>query len=429
MEYRTVLGYPAYRNLWIATGIGSIGSRLFGFAFIWLVFEFTTSPTMLAVALAVVALPEVFSTVLGGIIADRVNRIRVIIWSELLRAALLPLIPLLAIHDLRNIILVGILIGLVSTFEAPARGAVVPNLVPDDELDEANGLLQLLMVTSYTLYIGAGWLVMQIGAPTVMLISAIPSVLAVFVLLWIPSHLAEPEEMDDDEESVIGIVLSDFRMVYDLVRSNGVLASLLVLQIAHLFVIAPIGAIIMPVFAVQEFGGDSFVYGVLYGSFYAGMFFGAGVFGQLTDEREVIHGHLVVWGTAISGLFLTGMALAPALLPLPFTAAVVLHGLAGVATFHAVVAVQTLLQLIPSDTERGKVFSMLTVISLVIAPLSYLTFGPVVTALGPTIVLAAIGVASALVGLAMIVTPLYSAAVDDDPSLGGDSSESTVISI
>ena len=429
MEYRAVLGYPAYRNLWIATGIGSIGARLFGFAFIWLVFEFTTSPTMLAVALAVVAFPEVFSTLLGGIIADRVNRIRVIIWSELLRAALLPLIPLLAIYDLWNIVLIGILIGLVSTFAAPSRGAIVPNLVPDDELDEANGLLQLLIVTSYTLYIPAGWLVMQIGAPTVMLISAVPSVLAVFVLLWIPNPLAQPEEMDDEEEGVIDVILSDFRTVYDLVSSNGVLASLLGLQIAHLFVIAPIGAIIMPVFAVQEFGGGSFVYGVLYGSFYAGMFFGAGVFGQITDEREVIHGQLVVWGTAISGLFLTGMALAPVFLPLPFIAAVVLHGFAGVATFHAVVAVQTLLQLIPSDTERGKVFSMLTVISLTITPLSFLTFGPMVTALGPITVLAGIGVASSLIALAMIVTPLYAADVDEDPSLGGDSSESTVISI
>lgn len=429
MEYRAVLGYPAYRNLWIATGIGSVGNRLFGFAFIWLVFEFTTSPTMLAVALAVVAFPEVFSTLLGGVIADRFNRIRIIIWSELLRAMLLPLIPLLAIYDLWNIILIGILIGIVSTFEAPARGAVVPNLVPDDELDEANGLLQLLSVTSYTLYIAAGWLVMQIGAPTVMLISAIPSVLAVFVLLWIPSHLTQPEEIEDDEDGIIDIAVSDFRTVADLVRSNGILASLLALQIAHLFVIAPIGTIIMPVFAVDEFGGGSFTYGVLYGSFYAGMFFGAGVFGQITDEREVIHGQLVVWGTAISGVFLTGMALTPLFLPLPFIAAVVLHGLAGVATFHAMVAVQTLLQLIPSDSERGKVFSMLTVISLVITPLSYLTFGPVVTEFGPTTVLAGLGVASVVIALTMIVTPLYTADVDEDPSLGGDSSDSSMMSI
>lgn len=428
MAYRSVFTYPGFRTVWLATGISALGHRLFEIAFIWLVFEFTTDPTMLGMALAIVALPEIASTLLAGIAADRYNRIHVLAASELSRAALTPLIPLFAADDLTTILAVGALIGIAGSFGGPARGAVVPNLVPDDELDEGNSTIQLLIVSSRLLYVVSGALVLTIGATTVILISAIPPIFSAFVLLWAPDHLSVPELSDGTEGGSLRRTLTDVTESITLFRENGILQSLLVLQTAHLFVVAPIGSVVLPVFTVTEFAGNSLDYGVLYGAYFAGMFFSAGFFSNVMD-REIIHGELVVWGTAISGLFIAGMALAPRILPLPFVGAAVFHGLAGAATFFSIVAIQTLIQLVPSDTDRGKVYSVLAMIGVVVSPVSFLVAGPLVSTFGPSPVLFGIGILAGLAGLSMMLTPLYDADVDEDAIFADDAGESPVLSL
>lgn len=424
MAYRTVLTYPAFRNLWMSTGVAAVGNRLFEIAFVWLLFEFAGAgnPTLFAIALAVVALPEILSTLVAGVAADRWNRLRVIAASQLLRAALLFLVPLFAIDNIAALVTIGALIGLVGAFEGPARSAVVPNLVPDDKLDEANGILQLLNVCSRLLYVVSGALVMTVGAPTVIFLSAFPFTVSATLLLFVPDHMSTPDRSGSVDD-VRNSIRDDVADVVSIFRSNAVLRSILLLQIVHLFIITPVGSIILPIFSVAEFGGDSMTYGVLYGAYFAGMFFSAGFYETVID-RDLAHGQMVVFGTIVSGLFLAAMAVAPSTLPLPLVSTVVLHGLAGMATFYALISVQTLLQMIAADSDRAKVFSVLSTVGVVVAPISYLTIGPIVSSIGAVSALFAIGLLSAAVGVIAVFTPLYDAEVEADTVFAEDAGDS-----
>jgi len=64
------------------------------------------------------------------------------VWSDLLRAPLVALIPLLGAKSLPVLLLLVFLIELLRDLHDPIQNAVVPDLVPKEEVDEANSLTQ-----------------------------------------------------------------------------------------------------------------------------------------------------------------------------------------------------------------------------------------------------------------------------------------------
>jgi MFS family permease len=421
MPYRSVLEYPGYRSLWLAQVVSALGSRLEEIAFVWLVLEVTGDPAALAFVVTITALPSIATALPAGFLADRWNRKYLLIGSDLVRAAVLPLIPLLAPrYDTMTVLIgVGVVYGIAGSFFGPARGAIIPNLVPEDELDEANGLSQLTLIASRALYIVGGALIALIGTYNVFLIDAATFLVSAVILLAIPSYQGVPDADEiDSGDSPIDAAVDDFRDAVGILREHRVLLPLLAMQLGVFFFTAPIGSIVMPVFSTQVFGGDSFTYGILYGSFYVGMFVSGGFLDDVMDWG-LGHGEYVIWGTVLSGFFLALTGVAPELSPLPFIGTLLFHGLCGAATLYVQVAVQTLLQTIPPDDARGKLFSVMSAGIMAVPPISYAIFGPLVGSRGPILVLFGMGVALVVAGVVTAFTPVYGANVDADREFPG----------
>ncbi|MFS8199379.1 MFS transporter [Streptomyces sp. CWNU-52B] len=128
------------------------------------------SPGRLSLVLACQALPQLLFILVGGVIADRMSRSRLMVLSDLIGAAAyggLALMVLSGHAPLPAMCLLAALAGTATALFSPAMTGVVPLIVPGARLQQANGLLQMGTNTSMLLglalsgvtvaFVGAGW--------------------------------------------------------------------------------------------------------------------------------------------------------------------------------------------------------------------------------------------------------------------------------
>ena len=133
-------GMTSFRRLLASLAVSSLGDWLYNVALLAFVFERTGSATWLAVTTAVRVLPIVVLGPIGGVIADRYDRRRLIVASDLVRAALMVGLAGVVALEL-PIVLAPLLAGaatLVASVHPPAVGASTPRLVDADHLQRAN---------------------------------------------------------------------------------------------------------------------------------------------------------------------------------------------------------------------------------------------------------------------------------------------------
>lgn len=131
---------PAFRRIWIA-GFGSMtGQWLQITGRAYLVYDVTGSKSALGAIYFFSYIPQLVLAPFAGVIADRFDRRRLLVVSQLLLAAGALAIGLLAAGDratLLNVSALSLLIGIVQVVGGPASQAVVPSLVSEDELSSA----------------------------------------------------------------------------------------------------------------------------------------------------------------------------------------------------------------------------------------------------------------------------------------------------
>ena len=147
MGNREVLRIPDFRRLFLAQGISDVGDGMTYLALYLLVLELTGSTVAIAVLSILVAVPPVTIGLFAGAYADRLDRRRIMLVSDTLRAGLV-----LAIVLFQGPVTLPIVFGLaflqavVGTFFSPARAALVPRVVPPEGLLAANSLNQMSRV-------------------------------------------------------------------------------------------------------------------------------------------------------------------------------------------------------------------------------------------------------------------------------------------
>ncbi|MCX4233600.1 MFS transporter [Streptomyces ortus] len=157
--------------LFAARTVSVLGSAFARVALAFAVLELPgASPGRLSLVLACQALPQLLFVLVGGVIADRVSRSRLMVVSDLLGGAAyagLAAMVLTGHAPLPGMCLLAVLAGTATALFAPAMTGVVPLIVPAARLQQANGVLQMGTNTSMLLglsvsgvtvaFVGAGW--------------------------------------------------------------------------------------------------------------------------------------------------------------------------------------------------------------------------------------------------------------------------------
>jgi len=168
------------RDFALLTGgsvVSLLGDGIFTVALAWQVYEISNVPTALSLVGVAWTLPLVLFLLLGGVFTDRYDRRWLMIGADLVRAAAIGLLGVLSVSgviELWHVIALIGFVGLGDAFFNPASTAIVPDLLPDEHLPQANALQGLVRPLTFRLIGPAigGLLVALLGVGSAFLVDA-----------------------------------------------------------------------------------------------------------------------------------------------------------------------------------------------------------------------------------------------------------------
>lgn len=134
------LRHRDYRVFWIGLLLSSIGSQFTTVAIAWQIYELTNSPLQLGLMGLARGVPQVAMLLFGGLLADALNRRKVILCTQSILFVVSALLALSTFQEKTTpLILYGATMALAvfNSLEAPARHSIVANLVPREDLAAA----------------------------------------------------------------------------------------------------------------------------------------------------------------------------------------------------------------------------------------------------------------------------------------------------
>ena len=181
------LRYPQYLYLWGASSISITSFFLMNIARGWLVLEMTNSAFLVTAVQAASMLPQLFTALIGGFVADRFDRKKVILYAELFNMTILLLFAVMVIFDviqIWQIFVISFLNGISFSIGFPARTSAVPVMVERRDLTSAVALFTT--VFSAGQLVGpavAGQLIKAFGMGTTFLSSSLVLLVAIGLLM------------------------------------------------------------------------------------------------------------------------------------------------------------------------------------------------------------------------------------------------------
>lgn len=168
-RYRDVLRVRDFRRLVTAFLIDQVGGWAYNVVLIVWVFDKTHSPTWIAITTASGWVPRALCSPYAGVLADRYERTKVMLWSSLLSFLAMTGVALVVAGDgppALALVFGALSICFVSAYR-PAAGAVIPDVVSEQELVSANALFGGLENLVVVLGPAIGGLVLVAGSPAV----------------------------------------------------------------------------------------------------------------------------------------------------------------------------------------------------------------------------------------------------------------------
>jgi hypothetical protein len=382
--------------LWAGMSVSLIGDGVYFVALAWQVYDLSGSPTALSLVGVAWTLPLALFVLLGGVVTDRVERRRVMIAADLVRAlavAVIGVLSLSGVIELWHLVVMAALFGTGEAFFGPAFTSIVPQIVPRELLLQANALDQFVRPLGFMLLGPAlgGWIVATFGPGEAFVFDAGTFLVSALALAFLsPRPLAVREEATS--------LLRDVREGFGFVRARPWLWATLVA--AAIFLLAYWGPIdvLVPYRVRNELGGDAGDYGLILA--FGGL--GSIAAAALVGRRGLPRRHITVmyFSWAIGSLALVGLGVGTAVWQLMgfmfvegafFTAGIVIWG--------------TLLQTHVPGELLGRVTSLDWFVSTSLVPISFALTGPVSGAIGVQSTLVLGGVIACSVTLAFLQVP------------------------
>jgi MFS family permease len=326
--------------LWFGTGISAIGSQITTVAIPIQLYEETRSTFLVGLLGIAALLPLLTVSVVAGAVADAVDRRRLLLVSDLALALVTIGLVFNSLDGEANVPLLFVFEAAATAayaFQRPARNALTPKLVPDDELLAAiaveDVVFNLSRVAGPAL---AGLLIAVVGYA-----GAYAFDLATFgaslVSIWLLPRLPR---IEDAESPSLRSILEGFRLIK---REPALLGIFTVDTVAMIF---GMPSALFPAFG-DALGGGAGTTGLLYAAPSAGALIASLVSGWMIRVRRQGFGVCVAaagWGVAIAAF---GFATA---LPL----ALLMLAVAGAADFISAVLRSTILLQVTPDSMRGR---------------------------------------------------------------------------
>jgi MFS family permease len=400
-RYRLALLEPLqvrdFRLLWTGMTVSLLGDGVFMVTIAWQVYELSDAPAALSAVGLAMSLSQVVVLLLGGVASDRFDRRRVMLAADLLRAAVIGLLSVLALTGrlhLWHLFVLATLYGMGAGFFGPSFDAIVPDLVAEDALAPANSVDQILRPVALRLAGPAlgGWLIGAWSTGGAFLLDAASFLFSAAMLARMSPRVRHAAD------AAPASALREIREGFGFVRRHVWLwGTFLAATFAYLLFAGPT-EVLVPFVVKHYLGGSAGELGLVFSAGGLGAVAGAFLVGQRGQPRRHITFMYLTW--TLATLAVAGYGLATRAWQL-MLASLVFNALEAAGT---VVWATTKQRLVPGAL-LGRVSSLDWFISIGLLPLSFAFTGPVAAVAGPRATLIGAGLLGAAVTLAALFLP------------------------
>ncbi|MCX6971238.1 MAG: MFS transporter [Verrucomicrobia bacterium] len=255
------LANPVFRALWIATVFSNVGTLMHSVGAAWLMTSMTTSPLLVGLVPACIFLPTFFAGILGGVLADMVERRRILIVTQtamMIGAATLGLITVTGHISPATLLWLTLCLGFFSALNLPAWQSQIQEMVSPGQIAAAVSLNSMSFNSARSIGPAIGGLLVAAKGPAVVFFLNAASFLGtVFVLAaW-----KRPPFQRQQKE-----VLKTLREGFDFAFFSPIMRAPLLRVSAFAFAASAIWAV-LPLLARETLKTGPLGYGFLLGAF------------------------------------------------------------------------------------------------------------------------------------------------------------------
>ena len=381
--------------------ISLFGSMIVQYAVMWYITFQTGSGIAVALYALAAFLPQGVISIFGGVLADRMNRRVLVMLSDGTIAAVTLVLALLmanGVTDLWIILLAVAARSIGAGVQTPAVSAILPQLVPGEQLMRVNGIFGTIQSAMALLAPAAAGVVFGLfGIVPVFFIDVVTAVIGIGVLFFVavPTLASIAEKTTSYRTDLV----EGMRYIWH----HAIVRWLLVVfAIIFLLTVAP--SFVTPLLIAREYGNDVTLVTLLEIAFSVGMLGGGVLVSTLLAKRGRLG--LILFSTFGFAIFTVGLGLSPNL--------VVFYGfMFGIGLLVPLFSTpfMTLVQETVPPEMHGRVFSYVGIVMALATPIGMVVFGPLADVISVQLLLVIAGAVMALIMVVAIIVPSGRAAM------------------
>jgi MFS family permease len=338
--------YRDFRLMWTGACLSAIGTWMQMFAQGWLIWEMSHSARLLALDPILQAIPIFLFSLVGGVLADRFERRHMLIFSQCLQMSVAVILTVLVgfhVAEVWHFLTGSFIVGFAQAFGGPAYSALIPTLVPKEDMPNAIALNSIQFNAAVAVGPAFGGLAFHHLGPTWCFgLNSLSFLAPVVTLLMLKARFLP--------EKATSSMFASLKEGIAFVRKASAMESLIVLAFCMAALGVPVRTF-LPVFADKVFHGGSSVAAWFLSCSGAGSVVGAlavAGFGNVKNKGRWALLMLMALGVGV-----TAFALSPTV-PM----ACVALFLTGAAMMGVFAMVNSLVQLVVTNQMRGRVMSV-----------------------------------------------------------------------
>jgi MFS family permease len=366
------LRHPNYRLFFGGQIISLVGTWIQQLAMSWLAYRITGSPFLLGVIGFTGQIPTLFLAPVAGVLADRLNRHRMLIITQtlaMLQAFALSFLVLTGTVSFPWLVGLSLFLGLVNSFDMPVRQSFVVQMV-EDRKDLGNAIALNSTIINIARMIGpsvAGILVSLVGEGICFLLNGISYVAVIWALLLMK---IKPVPVKELKSHLFAELQDGFQYVFSFPPLRSI-----ILLIGLISLTGMSYTVIMPVYVKEILHGGANTQGFMMGTVGLGALLAA----LFLASRKTVVGleTYIPVAAGIVGFGLVGFSLSRTLwtaLPLLF--------IVGLGMIIQMASSNTIIQTIVEENKRGRVMSIYTMAFMGIGPFGSLLTGGLAHVIG-----------------------------------------------
>jgi predicted MFS family arabinose efflux permease len=379
--------YRDFRLLWFGACTSSIGTFMQSVAQSWLVLDMSKSARMLGLDAFLGNIPIFLFSLVGGVVADRVSRRRLLLgsqWVQLTCAFTLAVLFKLELVKVWHILCLSFIVGTAQSFGGPAYLSLVPTLVEKEDLPNAIALnsIQFNLARSIGPVLG-GIALTKWGPAWCFSLNGVSYIAVIITLMML--HMKFQSQRTGES------ILTGMKQGFGFIRKQGAMEALIVLAFCMTALVFPM-IIFLPVFAKNIFHGGPVTFTYMLASSGLGSVAGALIVAALGNMHN--KGRIALLTLVCTGATMLGFAISKNLI-----LSCVLLFISGAALLCAFAMISSLVQLITANEMRGRVMSVYNVAFRGGMPFGSVVSGWLIPIFSAPVVIAANGLVLVLLGV------------------------------